>query len=51
MENGNHHIKVYQVENNIAVKGKVFAEITPGLADGFRLDMNGWIYTSSADSI
>jgi gluconolactonase len=30
---------------------RVFAIVQPGLADGFRLDTQGWIYTSSADSV
>jgi gluconolactonase len=30
---------------------RVFATINPGLADGFRLDQNGWVYTSSLDSV
>ena len=32
-------------------KPRVFAVISPGLADGFRLDQNGFVYTSSADSV
>ena len=30
---------------------RVFAEINPGLADGFRVDVHGFLYTSSADSV
>jgi gluconolactonase len=30
---------------------RIFAVITPGLADGLRVDMHGWVYTSSEDSV
>jgi gluconolactonase len=33
------------------LNGRVFAVIEPGLADGFRIDTQGWLYTSSADSV
>jgi gluconolactonase len=49
---GNHHIRVYDVlDDRRACNGRLFAEVTPGLADGFRLDLDGNLYTSSADSI
>lgn len=49
---GNHHIMVFDVVDGKRIEnGRVFAEIAPGLADGFRVDVNGWIYTSSEDSI
>ena len=51
---GNHHIIVFDVQNAIhsaLVNPRVFATVDPGLADGFRLDVSGWIYTSSADSV
>ena len=31
--------------------GRVFAVIEPGLPDGFRLDVQGYIFTSSLDSV
>lgn len=31
--------------------GKVFAEIAPGVPDGFRVDTDGRIYTSAADGV
>ena len=38
--------------NPTAVKNvRIFAVISPGLADGFRLDVHGNIFTSSADSV
>ena len=48
---GNHHIRVYRVFGQRALDGRLFAEINPGLADGFRLDTAGNLYTSSDDSI
>jgi gluconolactonase len=29
----------------------VFAEISPGVPDGFRVDAQGWIYTSAQDGV
>jgi len=51
---GFHHIMRYHLtgENHNAVgKGEIFAVVEPGLPDGFRLDKQGWLYVSSADSI
>lgn len=47
-----HHIRQYSVgSNNSLSGGEVFAEINPGLPDGFRLDTNGNIWTSAADGV
>ena len=49
---GNHHIVVFDVVGGAALANpRIFAVVTPGLADGFRLDRHGFIYTSSADSV
>jgi gluconolactonase len=49
---GNHHIVAFDVIDKCRLDNpRIFAEINPGLPDGFRLDQNGWIYTSSADSV
>ncbi len=48
---GNHHIVVFEVQCNRLENPRVFATISPGLSDGFRLDTQGWIYTSSGDSV
>jgi gluconolactonase len=49
---GHHHIKVFDVvDGRVLQRGRVFAVIEPGLADGFRLDAQGWLYTSSEDSV
>jgi gluconolactonase len=48
---GNHHIRVYRIDGKRALDGRLFCVIDPGLADGFRLDAHGNVYTSSLDSI
>lgn len=50
--NGNHHIRVFDVEDGRRLKNsRVFAVIEPGIPDGFRVDSRGNIFTSSGDSI
>jgi gluconolactonase len=50
--NGNHHIMAFEVvDGEKARNSRVFAVIAPGLADGFRVDIHGNIFTSSADSV
>ena len=49
---GNHHIVVFDVLADNQIKNpRIFAEIQPGLSDGFRIDTQGWVYTSSEDSV
>jgi gluconolactonase len=49
---GHHHIVVFDVLGGQDLANpRVFAVIEPGLADGFRLDVNGLLYTSSGDSV
>jgi gluconolactonase len=51
-DSGHHHIKVFDVVGGQALcNGRVFAVIEPGLPDGFRVDVQGWLYTSSEDSV
>ncbi len=51
-ENGNHHIVQFDVAaNNTLAHPRVFCVVNPGLPDGFRIDTQGWIYTSSLDSV
>ena len=46
------HMRVFKVKaNNTLSGGKVFADATAGLFDGFRLDEHGRIWTSAADGI
>jgi gluconolactonase len=49
---GHHHIVAFDVlKDQTLTHPRVFAEISPGLADGFRVDVNGFVYTSSEDSV
>lgn len=49
---GNHWIRVYDVQDGRRCKnGRLFAEVGPGVADGFRVDVHGNVWTSSADSV
>ena len=49
---GNHHIVAFDVLGGQDLANpRVFAEINPGLADGFRVDVHGFLYASSADSV
>lgn len=46
------HIRVFDVDEDGSLKGgKVFADCTAGLFDGFRLDEEGRIWSSAADGI
>jgi gluconolactonase len=49
---GPHHIRAFAVEGGAPLgKSRVFAEINPGLADGFRLDTDGNLWTSAGDGV
>jgi gluconolactonase len=49
---GNHHIVAFDVvAGRTLANPRVFAVVSPGLSDGFRVDVRGWLYTSSADSV
>jgi len=48
---GRHHLMVFDVHGDALANPRVFAEVNPGLPDGFRLDAQGWLYTSSLDSV
>jgi len=51
-EGGAHHIRVFTVgEGGHLSGGTVFTEIKPGLADGFRADVEGNIWTSAGDGV
>lgn len=51
-ENGPHHIRVFDVVNRrTLVNGRIFAEISPGLADGFRVDELDHVWTSAGDGV
>jgi gluconolactonase len=49
---GNHCIFAFDVvDGRRLANGRKFADVSPGVPDGFRVDRNGWIYTSSEDSV
>ena len=49
---GHHHIVAFDVmRGQDLVRPRVFAVVEPGLADGLRVDVHGFVYTSSADSV
>jgi gluconolactonase len=49
---GNHHIVAFDVVGGQDLANpRIFAVVNPGLSDGFRVDRNGFVYTSSADSV
>jgi gluconolactonase len=49
---GFHHVRVYDInDGRSATNGKLFADISPGLPDGFRVDIHGYLFISSEDSV
>jgi gluconolactonase len=49
---GNHHIVRFTVGlGNKLSEPHMFAVVHPGLCDGFRTDSQGWLYSSSTDSV
>ncbi len=48
---GHHCILAFDVRGMRLSGMRRIADIRPGLADGFRLDAQGWIYTSSEDAV
>jgi gluconolactonase len=51
-EAGNHHIVAFDVVDGVRLeRPRVFAVIEPGVADGFRVDPAGNVFTSSAAGI
>jgi gluconolactonase len=49
---GAHHIRVYDVvDGRQLANPRVFAEISPGCPDGFRLDTEGCLWTSAGDGV
>ena len=45
------HIQAFYVNENTVTGGEVFHAISPGCADGFRLDTDGNIWSSAADGV
>ena len=49
---GNQHIVAFDVlAGQVLANPRIFAVVNPGLADSFRVNVNGFVYTSSADSV
>ena len=49
---GNHHIMVFDVVGGHALDNpRLFAEVSPGLSDGFRVTTEGQVLTSATDGI
>lgn len=48
---GNHHIVAFDVDGVRLSGMRVIANISPGLPDGFRIDVNAWIYSSCEDAV
>ncbi len=49
---GGHALHAYDVfEGRHAKNGRTLVEVTPGLPDGFRVDVHGNLWTSSQDSV
>lgn len=49
---GPHHIRAFTVgPDNMLKGGEVLAEVSPGVPDGFRLDVQGNIWTSAQDGV
>ena len=45
------HIRVFDIKDSKVGASRVFADCTKGLFDGFRLDVDGRIWTSAADGV
>jgi len=49
---GAHHIRAFDVvDDNRLANGRVFADVEPGAPDGFRLDVDGNVWTSAGDGV
>ncbi len=49
---GPHHIRVFHVgRSNRLTGGEVFVEVSPGVPDGFRLDVEGNLWSSAGDGV
>ena len=49
---GEHHIRSFSISKEGGLSGgEVFAEVSPGLADGLRVDSQGNVWTSAGDGV
>ncbi len=47
-----HHIRAFDVGTDGGLRnGRVLAEVTPGIPDGFRVDVEGNVWTSAGDGV
>ncbi len=46
-----HHILAYDMVKGEATNARLFAEVSPGFPDGFRLDVHGNLWTSSGSGV
>lgn len=47
-----HHIRAFDVDGHGRLRnGRVFAEVGPGVPDGFRVDTDGNVWTSAGDGV
>lgn len=45
------HIRVYDMEAGRPLRGRLFHKISPGCADGFRIDSDGNLWSSAGDGV
>ncbi|RYE51979.1 MAG: hypothetical protein EOP20_15625 [Hyphomicrobiales bacterium] len=45
------HIRAFDVTGNRLSDGRILLQVDSGVPDGFRLDTEGWIWTSAADGV
>jgi len=46
-----HHIRVFKVKDNRLTEGRIFAEFDIGVPDCFRVDTQGYLWSSAGDGI
>jgi gluconolactonase len=50
--NGPHHIRAFTVTDDGRLpSSRIFADVTPGIPDGFRIDTDGNVWTSAGDGV
>jgi gluconolactonase len=50
--NGPHHIRAFTVtEDGRLTSSRIFADVTPGIPDGMRIDTDGNVWTSAGDGV
>jgi gluconolactonase len=50
-ERAPHHVRVFEVAGAHLGRGKIFADIAPGIPDGLRVDVEGNVWISAADGV